>query len=82
MTEKINSVLDLVFRINEETKYAAFFEIMGHIGKLHVSVRRDKVNLYNITEYLGEVDNIDSSKQINEEINDIIHNLEKFLEVQ
>lgn len=38
----INEILDLVLKINKETKYAAWFDLMGHVKKCEVRVTESK----------------------------------------
>ena len=82
MSEKMKTIFDLIMRINEETEFAAFMQVNGHVDRMRVSVCKDKERRYNEKVYEAHFYYAGVLKATNRQVEAIVNNLKEFLEVQ
>lgn len=82
MTEKMKTIFDLIMRINEETEFAAFMHIHGHVNSIVINVCKDKEKLYTVKIYEARLHYAGQLQHSDSEFNEIIINLKEILEVQ
>lgn len=82
MSEKMKTIFDLIMRINEETEFAAFVNIQGHVDKLMISVGKDKTKLYSTKVYEVDFYYAGEMKVTERHVQTIINNLKELSEVQ
>ena len=54
MKEKMKEVFDLIIKINEETEFAAFVQLSGHVNSLRLFIGKNKEEGYNEWIYNAE----------------------------
>lgn len=82
MSEKMKTIFDLIMRINEETKYAAFINIGGHVNNLRVFIGKNKEEGYNEWIYNAEFYYTGELESDDMKVKGIVNNLKAILEVQ
>ena len=82
MKEKMKEVFDLIIKINEETEFAAFVQLSGHVNSLRLFIGKNKEEGYNEWIYNAEFYYSGELESEDIKVKGIVNNLKAILEVQ
>ena len=82
MKEKMKEILDLLIKINEETEFAAFMQLSGHVNSLRVFIGKNKEEGYNEWIYNAEFYYSGELASDDMRVKGIVNNLKELSEVQ